>query len=76
MGKNKNIYLTKVFTFAAAHKYGNAKWSDEKNLEVFGKDVRVHGHNYTLHVTVTHYTLHVTNYTLHITRPACQCGVC
>ena len=23
------------------------------NLEVFGKDVRVHGHNYTLHVTVT-----------------------
>jgi 6-pyruvoyltetrahydropterin/6-carboxytetrahydropterin synthase len=53
MEKNKNIYLTKIFTFAAAHQYGNAKWSDEKNFEVFGKDVRVHGHNYTLHVTVT-----------------------
>jgi 6-pyruvoyltetrahydropterin/6-carboxytetrahydropterin synthase len=53
MARNDNIYLTKVFTFAAAHQYGNANWSDEKNLEVFGKDVRVHGHNYTLHVTVT-----------------------
>ncbi len=53
MAKNNNIYLTKVFTFAAAHQYGNANWSDEKNLEVFGKDARVHGHNYTLHVTVT-----------------------
>ena len=53
MGKKNNIYLTKVFTFAAAHQYGNEKWSEEKNLEVFGKDARVHGHNYTLHVTVT-----------------------
>ena len=52
MGKNKNIYLTKVFTFAAAHKYGNAKWSDEKNLEVFGKDVRA--------VSYTHLRAHET----------------
>ena len=39
--------------FCAAHQYGNNKWSDEKNWEVFGKDTQVHGHNYTLHVTVT-----------------------
>ena len=47
-----NTYLTKVFHFCAAHKYGNKKWSDEKNKEVFGKDVMVHGHNYELHITV------------------------
>ena len=49
---SNNTYLTKVFHFCAAHKYGNSEWSDEKNIEVFGKDFRVHGHNYTLHVTV------------------------
>ena len=52
--KSKNTtYLTKVFSFCAAHQYGNKKWSDQVNWEVFGKDTRVHGHNYTLHVTVT-----------------------
>ena len=52
--KSKNTtYLTKVFSFCAAHQYGNKKWSDQENWEVFGKDTRVHGHNYTLHVTVT-----------------------
>jgi 6-pyruvoyltetrahydropterin/6-carboxytetrahydropterin synthase len=49
---SNNTYLTKVFHFCAAHKYGNSEWSDEKNIEVFGKDFRVHGHNYTLHVMV------------------------
>ena len=47
------LSLTKVFSFCAAHQYGNKKWSDQENWEVFGKDTRVHGHNYTLHVTVT-----------------------
>ena len=32
---SNNIYLTKVFHFCAAHKYGNSEWSDEKNIEVF-----------------------------------------
>ena len=49
---SNNTYLTKVFHFCAAHKYGNSEWSDEKNIEVFGKDFRVQGLNYTLHVTV------------------------
>lgn len=52
--KSKNTtYLTKVFSFCAAHQYGNKKWSEEENWNVFGKDTKVHGHNYTLHVTVT-----------------------
>ena len=48
-----NPFLTKVFHFNAAHKYGHDDWSAEKNLEVFGLDSRVHGHNYTLEVMVT-----------------------
>ena len=49
----KNIYLTKVFYFNAAHQYGHEKWSHEKNWEVFGPDSKVHGHNYTLEVMVS-----------------------
>ena len=46
-------YLTKQFKFCAAHKYWNDKWDYDKNYQVFGDDVRVHGHNYVLDVTVT-----------------------
>jgi 6-pyruvoyltetrahydropterin/6-carboxytetrahydropterin synthase len=37
-------------TFNAAHRLFNANWSDEKNLEVFGKcsNPNYHGHNYVL----------------------------
>jgi len=48
-----NPYLTKVFYFNAAHQYGLAEWSDNKNRDVFGPDAKVHGHNYTLEVMVT-----------------------
>ena len=48
-----NPYLTKVFHFNAAHQYGHSDWTDEKNWEVFGPDSKIHGHNYTLEVTVT-----------------------
>ena len=46
------IYLTKEYKFCAAHKYWNKDWSDQKNIEVFDEDVKVHGHNYTLSITV------------------------
>ena len=46
------IYLTKQYKFCAAHKYWNDNWSDQKNIEVFDEDVKVHGHNYTLSITV------------------------
>ncbi|UXP33273.1 6-carboxytetrahydropterin synthase [Reichenbachiella agarivorans] len=38
--------------FNAAHRLHNPKWTDEKNLSVFGKcnSPNYHGHNYELHV--------------------------
>ena len=48
-----NPIITKKYHFCASHKYGNADWSEEKNLEVFDKDYNTHGHNYILEVSVT-----------------------
>lgn len=41
-------------TFNAAHRLFREEWSDEKNLEVFGKcsHPNFHGHNYALEVWV------------------------
>lgn len=41
-------------TFNAAHRLFNPDWSDEKNLEVFGKcsNPNYHGHNYVLETWV------------------------
>mgnify|MGYP000588475601 CR=1 FL=1 len=47
-----NPIITKKYHFCASHKYGNDNWSEEKNLEVFGKDFNTHGHNYILEVSV------------------------
>ena len=46
------IYLTKQYKFCAAHQYWNESWTEEKNDEVFGEDVKIHGHNYVLSITV------------------------
>ena len=46
-------YITKQFKFCAAHKYWNNSWDHDKNYDVFGDDIKVHGHNYTLDVTIT-----------------------
>ena len=48
-------YLTRRVTFAAAHRYRVAEWSDEKNAATFGLCARpnYHGHTYTCDVTVT-----------------------
>jgi len=48
------IYITRRERFNAAHKLFREEWSDEKNLEVFGKcsNPNWHGHNYELFVTV------------------------
>lgn len=50
----KPIYITRRETFNAAHKLWREEWSDEKNLEVFGKcsNHNWHGHNFQLFVTV------------------------
>jgi 6-pyruvoyltetrahydropterin/6-carboxytetrahydropterin synthase len=48
------VFLTRRERFNAAHRMFRSDWSDEKNLEVYGKcsNPNWHGHNYTLFVTV------------------------
>ncbi|MDP4223960.1 MAG: 6-carboxytetrahydropterin synthase [Bacteroidota bacterium] len=48
------IYVTRRERFSAAHRMYREDWTDEKNLEVFGKcsNPNWHGHNYVLFVTV------------------------
>ncbi len=48
------VYLTRIERFNSAHKLWVQSWSEEKNIEVFGKcaNKNWHGHNYRLHVTV------------------------
>lgn len=48
------ITISRRETFNAAHRLFREEWSDEKNLEVFGKcsHPNYHGHNYVLEVLV------------------------
>lgn len=48
-------FLTRRVTFAAAHRYRVATWSDRQNAETFGLCARpnFHGHSYVCDVTVT-----------------------
>ena len=48
-------FLTRRVSFAAAHRYRIADWSDERNTAVFGACARpnFHGHSYVCDVTVT-----------------------
>lgn len=48
------IHITRRERFNAAHRLFRADFSDEKNMEVFGKcsNPNWHGHNYELFVTV------------------------
>lgn len=47
------IVISKAYSFDSAHRLQNPDWSDEKNDEIFGKCSRIHGHTYTLEVSVT-----------------------
>lgn len=48
------VYLTRKEHFNAAHQLYNYDWTEEKNLQVFGKcaNKNFHGHNFDLFVTV------------------------
>jgi 6-pyruvoyltetrahydropterin/6-carboxytetrahydropterin synthase len=48
------VYYSEKFEFAAAHKLWNEKFSEERNIEVFGRCANPagHGHNYVVEVTV------------------------
>ena len=45
-------FITKQYKFCSAHRYWNEKWSDEKNREIFDKDINLHGHNNLLYITI------------------------
>lgn len=48
------VFLTRRERFNAAHRMFHAGWSDDQNMEVYGKcsNPNWHGHNYILFVTV------------------------
>lgn len=48
------MYITRRERFNAAHRLFREDWTDEKNLEVFGKcsNPNWHGHNYIMYITV------------------------
>ena len=46
-------YITKQYKFCAAHKYWNDSWTKEKNFDIFGDDINIHGHNYVLDITIS-----------------------
>jgi 6-pyruvoyltetrahydropterin/6-carboxytetrahydropterin synthase len=54
-GERDMVSLTRAFEFSAAHRLYCESFSDEKNLQVFGKcsNPHGHGHNYMLEVTVS-----------------------
>ena len=57
--------------FNAAHRLFREDWSDEKNLEVFGKcsNPNYHGHNYELIVSVTGTINKITGFVMDLKRP-------
>ena len=48
------VYFSEKFEFAATHKLWNEDFSEERNIEVFGKCAHPtgHGHNYIVEVTI------------------------
>ena len=46
------VYITRKEHFSSSHKLENPNFSDEKNLEIFGKCTNFHGHNYYIEVTL------------------------
>ena len=47
------LTITREFSFDSAHRLHLKELSEEKNLEIFGKCSRFHGHTYRLQITVT-----------------------
>ena len=52
MLKVKYITVSRGFRFSAAHRLYKEEWSAEENREAFGKCSSLHGHDYTMVVTV------------------------
>lgn len=62
------MLITRRERFNAAHRLFREDWTDEKNLEVFGKcsNPNWHGHNYTLFVTVKGYVNKETGFVVNL----------
>lgn len=46
------LILRKKYKFCAAHQYKNSYWDDKKNIEIFGDDCKLHGHNYIVTISL------------------------
>ena len=48
------LRLVRRYRFCAAHRYHRTEWSEERNLEVFGRcaSPHGHGHNYRLELAL------------------------
>lgn len=65
---DKKVAIFRKEHFNAAHRLFVPEWSDEKNLEVFGKcsNPHFHGHNYELVVKVTGFPDPKTGYVINL----------
>ena len=46
------VRVTRRFTFSAAHRYVRPEWTEAENRARYGALARIHGHTYTLEVTL------------------------
>jgi len=46
-------FITKQYKFCSAHRYWNTQWSEDKNRDIFGEDIKLHGHNYFLDIQIS-----------------------
>ncbi|XP_054169241.1 6-pyruvoyl tetrahydrobiopterin synthase-like [Oppia nitens] len=46
------VYMTRKECFSSAHRLNNRSIDDKTNCQIFGKCNAIHGHNYTIEVTV------------------------
>ena len=44
------IECIRKYRFEAAHREHNPRWGDYQNLQIYGNDNRIHGHNFELYV--------------------------
>jgi 6-pyruvoyltetrahydropterin/6-carboxytetrahydropterin synthase len=50
--ENPKITICQRYRFSASHRLFNPRWTKHRNLEVFGKCTRLHGHNYLMEIQV------------------------
>lgn len=64
---SRQLLITRTASFSSAHRMHSNKLSHSENLDVFGKCNHVHGHNYTVEVSIKGNVDPVTGMVLNIT---------